>query len=120
MRLLPILILGAAALATPALALTVQPAPNRDQAPHLKQERSSGGVDLRDTLAGGGRPFAGSTPSGSTYSQTQSFGFGSVTTTFSSGRDDFYLGREDARQAPIGPVYNGQSLRPLQPIQRRR
>ena len=110
MRLLPTLILGAAALATPALALTVQPAPTRDQAPHLKQERSSGGADLRDTLAGGGRPFAGST--GPSYSRTQTFSFGSVTTTFSSGREDF--------REPLGPVYRGSDRRPLQPILPRR
>ena len=92
MRLLPILILGAAALATPALALTVSPAPNRDQAPHLKQERGgANGVDLRDSLAGGGRPAAGSSYSSGTagYGQTQTFSFGSVTTTVTTGRTDF-------------------------------
>ena len=120
MRLTPVLILGAAALATPALALTVSPAPNRDQAQHLNQGPSRGGVDLRESVAGSGRPLMGTTASGSTYSNTQSFGFGSVTTTFSSGRDDFGYGREDFRQAPVGPVYNGQGLRPLQPLQRRR
>ncbi|WP_293677168.1 hypothetical protein [uncultured Phenylobacterium sp.] len=127
MRLAPILILGAAALAMPALALTVSPAPNRDQAQHLQQERSSGGVDLRNTLAAGGRPFAGGAPSGSTYSQSQSFGFGSVTTTFSSDRDDFGYGRDEFgygsggfRQTPVGPVYMGQGLRPLRPLQPRR
>ena len=113
MRLLPILILGAAALATPALALTISAAPNRDQAQHLKPERSSGGLDVRDTLAGGGRPFAGTTTSGSTYSQTQTFSFGSVTTTYSSGR-------EDLRQTPLGPTYVGPGLRPLQPVRRPR
>lgn len=115
MRLTPFLILGAAALAGPALALTVSPAPNRDQVQHLRQARSAGGVDLRDTLAGDGRPFAGTTTSGSTYSQTQTqtFGFGSVTTTYSSGRNDL-------RQTPVGTVYVGPGLRPLRPIQPRR
>lgn len=92
MRLMPLLILGAAALATPALALTVSPAPNRDQAPHLKQERgSAAGVDLRDTLAGGGRPAAGASYSSGTagYGQTQTYSFGSVTTTVTTGRTDF-------------------------------
>ena len=90
MRLLPLLILGAAALATPALALTVSPAPNRDQAPHLKQERgSAAGVDLRDSLAGGGRPLTGSSYSSGTGGvQTQTFSFGSVTTTVTTGRTD--------------------------------
>jgi len=96
-RLLTLIAFGAAALATPALALTVSPAPNRDQAPHLKQERStSGGVDLRDTLAGGGRPYAGSNPSPS--GQVQTFSFGNVTTTVY--RDD----RLDIRPTPVGPT----------------
>jgi len=106
MRLLSILILGAAALATPALALTVTAAPNRDQAQHLKQERSpSGGVDLRDSLAGGGRPLAGSSfSSTSGNTQTQTYSFGNVTTTITTGR-------EDLRTRPLGPVYGDPLLR---------
>lgn len=119
MRPLPILILGAMALAGPALALTVSPAPSRDQAQHLRQGRSSVGSDLRDTLAAGGRPFVGSTSS-STYSQTQTFGFGSVTTSFSAGRDELGFGRDEFRQTPVGPAYFGQGLRPLRPLQPRR
>jgi hypothetical protein len=112
-RLLIPLVLGAAALAAPALALTVSPAPNRDQAPHLKQERSSsGGVDLRDTLAGGGRPFSGSNPSPG-YGQVQTFGFGNVTTTIY--RDDRLYVR------PTPPVYVAPSrLFPPEIVERRR
>ena len=91
--LLSILVLGAAALATPALALTVSPAPTRDQAPHLKQERTTtDNTDLRDTYAAGGRPIEGSsrysTGNGS-YGQTQTYSFGSVTTTITTERSDF-------------------------------
>ena len=112
-RLLTVLALGAAALATPALALTVVASPNRDQAPHLKQERSSGGVDLRDTLAGGGRPFAGSAPN-SGSGQVQTFSFGNVTTTIY--RDD----TRDIRPTPGAPVYSpGGRFFPPEIVERR-
>lgn len=112
-RLLTVLAFGAAALATPALALTVVPSPNRDQAPHLKQEKSSGGVDLRDTLAGGGRPFAGADPAQG-GSRVQTFGFGNVTTTIY--RDD----RFDVRPTPGAPIYSsGGQLFPPEIVGRR-
>ena len=114
-RMLTLIAFGAAALATPTLALTVSPAPNRDQAPHLKQERSSGGnVDLRDTLAGGGRPFSGGNPSAG-YGQVQTFGFGNVTTTIY--RDD----RLDVRRTLEPPVYTPPArLFPPEIVERRR
>jgi len=114
-RLLTLIAFGASALATPALALTVSPAPNRDQAPHLKQERStSGGVDLRDTLAGGGRPFYGSDPARGS-GQVQTFGFGNVTTTIY--RDD----RLDVRRTLEPPVYTPPArLFPPEIVERRR
>jgi hypothetical protein len=114
-RLLALIAFGAAALATPALALTVSPAPNRDQAPHLKQERSpSGGVDLRDTLAGGGRPFYGSDPARGS-GPVQTYGFGNVTTTIY--RDD----RLDVRPTPGAPIYSsGGRLFPPEIVERRR
>lgn len=114
-RLLIPLALGAAALAMPAVALTVVASPNRDQAPHLKQERSSsGGVDLRDTLAGGGRPFAGGAPNAG-YGQVQTFGFGNVTTTIY--RDD----TRDVRPTPGAPVYSsGGRFFPPEIVERRR
>ena len=76
--------------ATPALALTVSNAPNRDQALHLKGGKAPGGgnVDLRDTLASGGRPLTGENFQGSgTYRQTQTFSFGNLTTTVTTGSD---------------------------------
>lgn len=87
--LLTVTFFAAVALATPALALTVTAAPNRDQAAHLKQERGpGGGVDLRDSLAGGGgRPLSGYSQ-GPTDGQTVTYGFGSVTTTVRTGRQD--------------------------------
>lgn len=90
MRALLTFTLLAAAIATPALALTISPAPNRDQAQHLKQERApGGGVDLRDSLAGGGRPMAGAGYSqGPAYGQTVTYGFGTVTTTVRTERQD--------------------------------
>jgi len=91
-RIVSAAVLVAAALAAaPALALTVTPAPNRDQAPHLKQTpRSGGGVDLRDSLAADARPQGGLDFVGSQgdYRRTQSYSFGNVTTTITTGRDD--------------------------------
>lgn len=106
MRLLPILVLASAALATPALALTISPTPTREQAQHLRQERSSAnGVDLRDTLAADGRPLAGSSYSSSSgRTQTQTYSFGNVTTTVTTGRDDLSTSR-------LGPVYGDPLLR---------
>lgn len=102
----------AAALATPALALTISPAPNRDQAAHLKQGKTSGAssVDLRDTLAGGGRPFTGGSFSDSgTYRQTQTFSFGNVTTTITS-EPDFqpYRFDEPRRRILVSPELVGR------------
>ncbi|WP_293903367.1 hypothetical protein [Phenylobacterium sp.] len=96
-RLIPVLpvgviALGVLALATPALALTVTAAPNRDQAAHLQQQRgSTANVDLRDTLAGGGRPQAGAdlTSRQGSNDQTQTFSFGNVTTTVTTSRQDY-------------------------------
>ena len=92
-RIVPAAIAAATLLAAaPALALTVVPSPNRDQAPHLKQTRGPGGaIDLRDTLAGGGRPLAGAEFSGSPGDdrRTQTYSFGNVTTTITTGRDDY-------------------------------
>jgi hypothetical protein len=108
--LLSVLVLGAAALATPALALTVSPTPTRDQAPHLKQERStSGASDLRDSLAAGGRPFEGSSSysSGGSYGQTQTYSFGSVTTTITTERSDF--GRQDFGTRDYRPGFGSPS-----------
>lgn len=110
MRRLIATTLLAATLATPALALTVSPAPNRDQAAHLKSGKTSGGgnVDLRDTLAGGGRPFAGGNYSdGGTYRQTQSFSFGNVTTTITSGSDS-YLFDQPRRRVLVSPELVGR------------
>lgn len=78
-----LLTLGLAALAGPSLALTVQAAPNRDEAPHLRDSRDRAGTPLRDTWAGSARPLAGTTYDGRapSYGQTQTFSFGSVTTT---------------------------------------
>lgn len=51
----PVLIaLGLAALATPSLALTVSPAPNRDQQQHLRPAPARQGLDIRDSYLGGG------------------------------------------------------------------
>jgi hypothetical protein len=80
-----------ACVAAPALALTISPAPNRDQAAHLNQQRSpGGGVDLRDTLAGSGRPQGGLDFLGSQgdYRRTQNYSFGNVTTSITTGRPD--------------------------------
>jgi hypothetical protein len=53
----PVLIaLGLAALATPSLALTVSPAPNRDQQQHLRPAPAQQGLDIRDSYLGGGGP----------------------------------------------------------------
>lgn len=113
MRRLITTTLLAAALATPALALTVSPAPNRDQAAHLKSGKTSGSgsVDLRDTLAGGGRPFAGGRFSDSgTYRQTQTFSFGNVTTTITSEPDFFqpYRFDEPRRRILVSPELVGR------------
>ena len=96
-RIVTVAVLAAAAAAlvtgaaAPALALTVTPAPNRDQAPHLKQTPSSGGgVDLRDSLAADARPQGGLDFLGSQgdYRRSQTYSFGNVTTTITTGRDD--------------------------------
>jgi hypothetical protein len=73
--------------ASPCLALTVQPAPTRDQAPHLKQDRGDAGSSLRDGFAGSGRPLAGTTYDGrqAGYGETRTFSFGSVTTSVTTG-----------------------------------
>ena len=73
--------------AGPSLALTVQPAPTRDQAPHLKQTRDDAGASLRDGFAGSGRPLAGTTYDGRStgYGETRTFSFGSVTTSVTTG-----------------------------------
>jgi hypothetical protein len=109
-RLLSILVLGAAALATPALALTISPSPTRDQAPHLKQERgTTDSTDLRDTYAAGGRPIEGSSrySSGGSYGQTQTYSFGSVTTTITTERSDF--GRSDFGTRDYRPGFGSSS-----------
>ena len=100
--MLKALTLTAAVLtASPALALTVAPAPTRDQAQHLKPEQGSGGPDLRDTWAGGGRPMAGANYTGSApaYRDAQTFSFGGVTTTMrvETGADRNWIGRPDSR-----------------------
>lgn len=89
--LLVVTLVTAAALAVPALALTVSSAPNREAVSQLKQERGPiGGGDLRDSLAGGGRPLAGAGYSdGPGYGSTVTYGFGSVTTTVRTERQDF-------------------------------
>ena len=93
MRTIALTAVSAALLAAaPALALTVSPAPNRDQASHLRTEKGpAGNTDLRDTLAGGGRPNAGLDFLGGdrTYTRSQTFGFGNVTTTITTGRGDY-------------------------------
>lgn len=78
-----LLTLGLTALAGPCLALTVQAAPNRDQAPHLRDSRESAGTPLQDTWAGSGRPLTGTAYDGRSrsYGEAQTFRFGSVTTT---------------------------------------
>lgn len=56
----PVLIaLGLAALATPALALTVTTAPNVNQQQHLRPSPAAQGVDIRDSYLGGGGGQAG-------------------------------------------------------------
>ena len=103
------LVTGAAA---PALALTVTPAPNRDQAPHLKQTPSSGGgVDLRDSLAADARPQGGLDFLGSQgdYRRTQSYSFGNVTTTITTGRDNgfpSFLDRDPRRSRFDNRLWN--------------
>jgi hypothetical protein len=59
-----ILALGLAALATPSLALTVSPSPNRDALPHLRPTQAAQGVDIRDSYLGGGGG-----PTGMSYGQ---------------------------------------------------
>jgi hypothetical protein len=111
----PLIALSALALATPSLALTVSAAPNRDQAPHLQQQRGgASGVDLRDTLAGGGRLQPGADFAGSQgpYSQTQTFSFGAVTTTFRTDRLDVHPSADQPLRRP--------DLFPPEFIQRRR
>lgn len=56
--------LGVAALATPALALTVTTAPNRDEQQHLRPAPATQGLDIRDTYLGGGGG-----PTGLSYGQ---------------------------------------------------
>jgi hypothetical protein len=61
----PVLIaLGLAALATPSLALTVSPAPNRDEQQHLRPAPAQQGLDIRDSYLGGGGG-----PTGLSYGQ---------------------------------------------------
>jgi hypothetical protein len=61
----PVLIaLVLAALATPSLALTVSPAPNRDQQQHLRPAPAQQGLDIRDSYLGGGGG-----PTGLSYGQ---------------------------------------------------
>ncbi len=86
---------------TPALALTLSPAPTRDQAQHLKPEQGSRGPDLRDTWAGGHRPlavggYAGATP---TYGDSRVASFGGVATSLRVERDvtRYGVGNPDRR-----------------------
>jgi len=101
-RLVSALAVAATFAAAPALALTISPAPNRDQAAHLKQTSRSGdgSIDPRDTFAGAGRPFAGSEFSGAggPYRQTQSYRFGDVTTSVTIDRDPFQPDLIDRRR----------------------
>lgn len=104
------LVSGLALLAaTPSLALTVSSAPpSRDAAQHLKPSDSSG-PRLQDTFVGSGRPATSSTFSNgsggsSVYSNTTSYGFGSVQTTISNdARDQRFMDRRDTA-APLGLV----------------
>lgn len=86
-----LIVLAAFVTATPAAALTVTSAPNRDQAQHLRsqslrQDRNAGGpaTDLRDTLAADQRPFGGDFSDAGAYGRTQTFSFGDVTTTITT------------------------------------
>lgn len=93
--------------ASPCLALTISSAPpSRDAAQHLKPAESAG-PRLQDTFAGSGRPAAGasySSGSSTIYSNTTSYGFGSVQTTISNDRPDpRFIGRRDTA-APLGLV----------------
>lgn len=87
MRLLAITAGLTAIAAAPCLALTVQSAPpSPDVAHRLTQGGASFGQKLEDTWAGSGRPGERSdVVNGRTYRSTQSFGSGTVTTTFRTG-----------------------------------
>lgn len=56
--------LSLSVLATPSLALTISPSPNRDALPHLKPQAPRQGVDIRDSYVG-----AGGGPTGLSYGQ---------------------------------------------------
>jgi hypothetical protein len=96
--------------ATPCLALTISSAPpSRDAAQHLKPTESSG-PRLQDTFAGSGRPASGASyssgfnGSSTVYSNTTSYGFGSVQTTISNdARDQRFIDRRETA-APLGLV----------------
>ena len=92
--------------ATPCLALTISSAPpSRDAAQHLKPSETSA-PRLQDTFAGGGRPASGASYSsgGSTvYSNTTSYGFGSVQTTITNdARDPRWTHDRRETPAPLG------------------
>jgi hypothetical protein len=89
--------------ATPSLALTISSAPpNRDVALHLKPSGQSG-PDLRDSFVGAGRPQVGTSFNGSasTYTNTTSFGFGSVRTTIQSDPRDLRWNERRETPAPL-------------------
>jgi hypothetical protein len=104
------LVSGLAALAaTPCLALTISSAPpSRDAAPHLKPTESSG-PRLQDGFAGSGRPASGASygsgfnGSSAVYSNTTSYGFGSVQTTITNdARDPRWANERRDTPAPLG------------------
>ncbi|MBU1375122.1 MAG: hypothetical protein KKE02_20360 [Alphaproteobacteria bacterium] len=93
--------------ATPCLALTVSSAPpSRDAAQHLKPTENSG-PRLQDTFAGSGRPASGASYSSggtSVYSNTTSYGFGSVQTTITNDSRDPRFNDRRETAAPLGLV----------------
>jgi hypothetical protein len=96
--------------ASPCLALTISSAPpSRDAAQHLKPSESSG-PRLQDTFVGSGRPAlspsysSGFSGSSTVYSNTTSYGFGSVQTTITNdSRDPRFIDRRETA-APLGLV----------------
>ena len=95
--------------ATPCLALTISSAPpSRDAAQHLKPTENSG-PRLQDTFAGSGRPASGASYSSgfnggsSVYSNTTSYGFGSVRSTITNDpRDPRWTSERRDTPAPLG------------------
>jgi hypothetical protein len=106
MRLFPLVSSLAILGATPCLALTISSAPpSRDAAQHLKPSESSG-PRLQDTFAGSDRPAisssSGFTGGSTVYSNTTSYGFGTVQTTITNdGRDPRFIDRRETA-APLG------------------